>query len=41
MSKNFENNNKMKKSEINPERRIEKKKNNQQISNENYMRPIT
>ena len=30
----------MKKSEINPERRIEKK-NNQQISNENYMRPIT
>ena len=41
MSNNFENNNKMKKSEINPERRIEKKKNNQQISNENYMRPIT
>ena len=41
MSNNLENNNKMKRSEINPERRIEKKNQNQQISNENNMKPIT
>ena len=41
MSNNFENKNKMKRSEINFERRIEKKSQNQQISNEKNMKPVT